>query len=141
MSPSSGTMPWYGCWPGILSLRVERDHEAAIAMRVDQLGQADVVRHHRVRRQLGGGAHAQFGIAFDHQQTHRTVAMDLHHDRAVELQVGRQQRGGRQHFAQQRAHRPPDSRARAWISRQVSEISTSSPRTGGVFENEFLEGV
>ena len=86
---------------GQLVARIERDREAPEAVLVDQLLDIGFLVDHRVRRQLGGGAQAQFGIALDHQQAHRAIAVDLHHDRAIEFQIGRQQRGRRQHFAQQ----------------------------------------
>ena len=79
---------------------IEGDDEAALAVRVQQRRHRRVRLNDGLRIELGGGAQAQFGIALDHQQAHRTVAMDLHDDRTVEFQVGRQQRGGRHHFAQ-----------------------------------------
>jgi hypothetical protein len=46
-----------------------------------------------------------FGAALHYQHLDRTVAENLHDERAVELQVRREQRAGGHHFAEYRAHR------------------------------------
>jgi hypothetical protein len=76
------------------------DDEAALARGVEQLRHGGAIGDGGVRVQLGRGAQAQVGIALDDHQAHGTVTVDLHDDGTVEFQVGRQQGGGGDHFAQ-----------------------------------------
>ncbi|MOA43106.1 hypothetical protein D3C78_1652260 [compost metagenome] len=48
-----------------------------------------------------GGAQAQVGTAFHHQQGDGAVALDLKHQRAIEFDVGGKQGGRGDQFAQQ----------------------------------------
>ena len=43
-------------------------------------------------------------VALDNQQWHRTIAVNLHHERAIELQIGRKQRAGCNQLAQHAHH-------------------------------------
>ena len=80
--------------------RIKRNREAAAAAPIDQLPHRGLGVD-RLFAELGGRAHRQIGLAFDDQQLDRTVAMDLHDQRPVELDVGGEQRCCRNHFAQQ----------------------------------------
>ncbi|MNT09191.1 hypothetical protein D3C72_1439660 [compost metagenome] len=123
-----------------LVLRVERDGKAAVAVRVDQVGQRGVVGDLGALGQLGGGAHRQVGQAFHHQHPHRAVAVQLHHQRAVELQVGRQQCRGGHHLAQQAA----DRRGVAVAAQHFLPGGFHAHQLaahGSRVEQEFLQGV
>ncbi len=61
-----------------------------MTMQVDQIAKLGIVIDFGMLFQLGSGAQLQVRIAFHHQQAHRPVAMYLHHDHAVEFQIGSQ---------------------------------------------------
>ena len=96
---------WHNALVGLLAghlvLGVQHHNEAAIAARVQQTLHVAIGRHVMAFAHLDGGAQAEVGAAFHHQQGDRAVALDLQHQRAIELDVGGQQGGGRHQFAQQ----------------------------------------
>jgi hypothetical protein len=98
---------------GLASLRIDQRDRAA---RAGEQSAGDCLRRERVVP-LGGGAQRALASALDDQQPHRVAALDLQHQRAVELDGGGQQRAGGQRLAEHRAqrrrivvaieHRPP----------------------------------
>ena len=92
-----------GLLAGQAVLRVERDRAAALAVQIEQRGQAGIGRH--IAHHFGGGPKAQVGLGFGHRQPDRAVTVHLQDQRAVELQIGLHQHTGCGHFTQQGAHR------------------------------------
>ena len=87
---------------GKLVFRVQRDCAAAFVVDVDQFTQ----RAARINRAGDGGcrAQAQIGLHFSHCQLDRTIAKNLQHQCAIELDVTLHQCAGGGHFAQQVHH-------------------------------------
>ena len=86
-----------------LLARVERDGAAALAVDVHERVEPWHGRH--LTRHLGRHAEGEVRFHFGHRQLHRPFAVDLHHDRTIELDVRLHQHARRGHFAEQLAHR------------------------------------
>ncbi len=79
---------------------------------------------------LAVARNARSGWHLDDQQLDRAVAVHLHHQRAVELDVAREQRGRRDHLPEQLLHGGRILVVRRHLPPGRRDIRTSSPRTG-----------
>ena len=94
--------PLVGLLARLALFGVERDGTAPGAARIHHLGQARLRRHLALHRR--SGAQAQVGLHLGHRQLDRPIAMHLHDQGAVELDVGLHQHPSGQHLAQKLAH-------------------------------------
>src|SRR5262249_31359703 len=123
---------------------VERDDAAALAVRVDEIGEREVVGERQgilageIFTETSRGAHRQVRAALHDQHLHGAIAENLHDQRAFELEVRREQRASGHHFAKNRAYGRRILAAREHFLPGVGERYDLATHRRGA-EHEFLQ--